>query len=672
MKVIKVKFVFWIGFLLIFSVELAQVVFAQVDSLSWDFVMSQEWKRPERLDSFLGVHPRLLLTDKRVETLRDKITTTHKKHWEIIKEMANGYVEQSPPSDYEDQEEMRSAGRGIPWQALAYVLTRDSIYFEGAKKWMLTVCSYPRWQNNKSLAAGECLFGVSVGYDWLYNELTVDERNLIRDKLKYQAEIMKNGLPVHYDRWLANHNHVEHNGLAAAGFVLYDEVPEAITWIQQADLVFEKAFEVFSHDGSSTEGHQYWAYSVESILRYIEAARDLLGKNYYNNEWLKNATKFIIASTIPDVNAQNCVMSFGDSHRNYSSHGPTHILYKLAAEYNDGYAQWLANEMQQRNVGRGDYCTWCNLLWFDVNIQPLFLSSLPTFWQFEDIGWITTRSSWNEDGVMVAFKCGPFHGHKVQPYYEKQVAESWSEFHEIVGGHGHPDENCFQIYAYGKWLAIDPGYEKPKWTKNHNTILVKGIGQLGEGKTWFDREAVIGANAYSSVVKAENYTDYDYIIGDAGNIYPESTGLNKFYRHLLYIKPDFIIIVDELKANSPIQFEWLLHSEGNLEILSDNYCLIKNEDVLMDVHLLLPETITATNRNLVVDGLAQNVLIAHTKSNIETLIVSVLHPRRITDKQSNASVILYGDSLLELNIGCDRQKKTIKLDLTNQMVEIKM
>ncbi len=201
---------------------------------------------------------------------------------------------------------------------------------------------------------------------------------------------------------------------------------------------------------------------------------------------------------------------------------------------------------------------------------------------------------------------------------------------------------------------------------------MKGIGQLGEGKTWFDREAVMGANAYSSVIKAENHTDYDYIIGDAGNIYPESTGLNKFYRHFLYVKPDFIVIVDELKANSPTEFEWLLHLEDSLEILSDNYCLIKNEDVLMDVHLLLPETITTTNRNLVVDGLAQNVLIAHTESNVENLIVSVLHPRRITDKQSNATAILCGDSLLELSIGCDRWKKTIKLDLTNQMVEIKM
>ncbi|UCE07368.1 MAG: DUF4962 domain-containing protein, partial [bacterium] len=261
---------------------------AQVDSMSWNFVMSQDWDRPERLDSFIGVHPRLFLTEARVETLKYKIATTHKEIWAVFKEKVDGYMGQSPPSDYDDQNSMRSAGRGIPWQALAYVLTGDLAYLEGAKRWMKTICSYPRWQANNSLAGGECLFGVSVGYDWLYFDLTREERNFIQEKLVYQARAMKDGPPVHFDRWLANHNHVEHNGLAAAGFVLFDQVPEAINWIRQADLVFRKAFKVFSHDGSSTEGHQYWAYSTESILRYAEMARELMGEDLYRSQWLEN------------------------------------------------------------------------------------------------------------------------------------------------------------------------------------------------------------------------------------------------------------------------------------------------------------------------------------------------------------------------------------------------
>jgi len=444
--------------------------------------MSQDWTPPKKLDSFIGIHPRYLLNAEKINTLKIKINNTHKKIWERVRKNADSYVGTLPPPNYNRQSDMWPAGRGIPWLAIAYLLTEDSKYLESAKKWIMTICNFPKWENNRSLSGGECLFGVSIGYDWLYNKLTEDERRYIRENLIYQAKEMKKR-PVHHDRWLANHNHVEHSGLAAAGFSLYDEVPDAINWIRQSDLVFNQMFKVMSDDGSSDEGHQYWAYSTESLLCYVEAASDLMDRNYYKSEWLKNAANFIIFSTIPDFNQENCVMSYGDSHRNYTDHGPTNILYRLAAEYNNGYAQWLANEMIQRDVDKEGYKTWCNLLWYDENVQPVPLSNLPKFKNFDNIGWIITRSSWDDDATLIGFRCGPFHGNKLQPYYEKQVNENWQKYHVIGGGHCHSDINSFQIYAYGKWLAIDPGYERPKWTKNHSTILVNNVGQFGEGKT---------------------------------------------------------------------------------------------------------------------------------------------------------------------------------------------
>jgi hypothetical protein len=108
---------------------------------------------------------------------------------------------------------------------------------------MLRICEFPRWERNNSLAAGGCLFGVAVGYDWLLDQLDDRERALVRDKLVCQAEALIQALPVHHDIWLANHNHVEHLGLAAAGFALRGEVPQAEAWIRQADAVFRKAME---------------------------------------------------------------------------------------------------------------------------------------------------------------------------------------------------------------------------------------------------------------------------------------------------------------------------------------------------------------------------------------------------------------------------------------------
>ncbi len=508
---------------------------------------------------------------------------------------------------------MRSNGRGIPWQALMWLVTGDPRYRDGARRWMLRICEFPRWERDNSLAAGECLFGVALGYDWLYGELDERDRGVIREKLVHQAEALLKAPPVHHDMWLANHNHVEHLGLAAAGFALRGEVPRAEAWIEQAHAVFRKALEYSAPDGGSTEGHQYWGYTAESILRYAEMARDLLHENLYGNQWLRSVPDFIIHSTIPDFSAKNCVMSFGDSHRSYDSHGPCHILYRTAAEYRHPQAQWLALEMTRRGVGRTAFCGWASLLWYDETLRPEPVAGLPLFWNCGDTGWVTGRGSWAPDAVMVGFKNSPMHGHKVQAYYDALPPDT----HEIGGGHGHPDVNSFQVYGYGKWLAIDPQYERPKWTRNHNTILVNGKGQLGEGQTWFDRKSVLAARATSKILKAEHRPGFDYLLGDAMTIYP---GLIKFLRHFIYLRPDYVIVVDELAAKESSRFEWRMRAEETLEQRDATRFLVHNGGVAMDVQFLLPERLEARA--------AESVLTAAAGPVESCVIAAVLHPRR--------------------------------------------
>jgi hypothetical protein len=628
------------------------------DPLSWEAMIKQDWAPPKKLAAFRSVRPRLFLTAARIDELKRRISGTHRDTWEAVQENADRHLSASPPERYNSEGEMRKAGRGIPWQALAFLLTGDRRYLEGAKSWILKICDFPRWEDNASLAGGECLFGVAVGYDWLYHALNDQHKKRIREKLVRQAQAMRNGPPVHHDVWLANHNHVEHIGLAAAGFALYDEVPEAIDWIRQADLVFRTMFRPASDDGSSTEGHQYWAYSTEAILRFTELARDLLDENLYGPAWLKSVPSFVIHSMLPGFDARNHVMSFGDSHRTFSSHGPAHILYRLAAEYRNPHAQWLAREMQKRRVGRNDYCTWTNLLWYDDKLASAPLTELPTFWHATDIGWITSRSGWDDQALMIGFKCGPMHGHKVQPYYESQVEQRWPKYHVIGGGHGHPDVNSFQIFARGKWLAIDPQYERPKWTRNHNTILVDGQGQLGEGQTWFDRAAVMAAKASSAMVKAQNGRELDYLVGDAGNIYP---ALGRFHRHLLYAKPDWIVIADDLEAKAPATFEWVLHFEGRMDQLGKSHWAVKNEPVAMDLVFLTPLTVR-------IEGAC---LRASTERSRSCLILVALHPRGSNEPAGVAELSLPAGRRVEVTLRSGNRRLLVDLDIAARRAELR-
>ncbi len=139
------------------------------DPLSWASVMSRAWSKPAVLDRMCRTRPRLFLDAARIAALKKKLAGSHRAVWELVRENADLHIGRLPSTKFDSESDMRSAGRGIPWQALAWLVTGESRYAEGARKWMLQICGYPRWENNKSLAAGECLFGVAVGYDWLHN-----------------------------------------------------------------------------------------------------------------------------------------------------------------------------------------------------------------------------------------------------------------------------------------------------------------------------------------------------------------------------------------------------------------------------------------------------------------------------------------------------------------------
>ena len=173
------------------------------------------------------------------------------------------------------------------------------------------------------------------------------------------------------------------------------------------------------------------------------------------------------------------------------------------------------------------------------------------------------RSSWEEDATLVGFRCGPGPGHANQAKPERLANRGYGP------GHQQPNINHFVIYANGTWLAIDPGYTKLKETQNHNTILINGHGQAGAGGKWLDYMAFQNREPAPKITLAETTGDYDYIIGNAGNIYVDEAGLEYFERQLMFIKPDVIIIADRLKCKAGSTFEWLLQANEIASIEQD-------------------------------------------------------------------------------------------------------
>jgi hypothetical protein len=191
---------------------------------------------------------------------------------------------------------------------------------------------------------------------------------------------------------------------------------------------------------------------------------------------------------------------------------------------------------------------WLNLLWFDPGVLPVPPDGLPTLRHFADMGIVSARSGWSGTEALVVFKCGPFLGH--------QATERFS--YDPGGGHVHPDANHFVVFGAGEWLIRDDGYQ-PKSTSQHNTLLVGGHGQMGEGKQWFDGADLLALKAQPTILHVQSTPSLDHWTGDATAAYAPELGLKRFVRHVLFVKPDTLIVADEVQASRDVELEIRFH-----------------------------------------------------------------------------------------------------------------
>ena len=554
---------------------------------------------PEPLSSLINVHPRLHITQDKVEELR-RLIREDKKYtlmWIKEKSLVDDWLSEKPPemtSTTGRNEWQRKVGDRIPHFAFCYLITGDKIYLRKAKEWLLTAVNYPIWGEH-DLSRSFLIYGVSIGYDWLYNDLTVEEREIIKERLAMEARIWflaslglgkEYNIPYSwwYKSYLQNHLWIAIASLGTAGFALYGEVPDAEIWINQANSVVKEILNSLGEDGAWHEGVHYWSYGLEWLLKYLDLAKQLLGEDLFDNEWLKNTAYYRLYNMLPRSMwgdrpyLQNC-LDFADCNRR-DSRGSEHILRKLASEYNNSYAQWLADEIDSSNTGIPD-AYWLNLIWYDPRVPSKPPSDLPLMKHFTNLDQVIMRSSWSDDAILFSIKCGPPPGHKALKIFNYDPGLS----------HVHPDVNHFVLVAYGKWLVVDDGYIEKKLTSNHNTILVNGKGQLGEGEEWFnrnDRKIIMEEKRSCAIIRAESNSLFDYVIGEASKMYPDDVGLKEFLRHVIYLKPDIFIIVDELKTANPSTFEWLLHCEGSLKKIDNTTFLLINHDVSLMIKVVLP------------------------------------------------------------------------------------
>lgn len=456
-----------------------------------------------------------------------------------------------------------------------YTLSADNAMKEALLKRTDVLLSWP----TNDLLGSKVLTALALGYDMLYDELTADTKQRILNTIDKQ---FKDGLarwPGYTEaRQVENHFwQMELAGNFTAALATLGELNSATEMLDYTYGLFIARFpNLATQDGGWNEGEGYYSVNQTAIVDMALLLKKLGGIDVFKMGWYRNLSDYFTYFSP----AASPVSGFGDMHDRVetgSLKGRSEML-TIGCEENNPYA--LYRFFQSIRPVESFYGTatdekyWKKPLaktepWYQIanNIsvtpkQAKAPANQPTDKVFYGVGAAAMHSSLSDpaNDVAVYFRSSPF-GSK---------------------GHAHADQNSFNISRHGERLFYPTGYYTSfadphsltsyKHTRACNSILINGYGQAfgHEGYGWIKRH-----------IEGKNIS---YVCGEAGQAYKKTTDkqfadfmtengikqdthfgmgdtpMKKFERHLVFVRPDIVVIYDVLEADEASEWSLLLHT----------------------------------------------------------------------------------------------------------------
>lgn len=408
--------------------------------------------------------------------------------------------------------------------SLAYVITEDTDYADKAKEYLLSVADWDAWTDPTYACGGfTCLdtahltFGASMAFDLLYDRLTPAERTTVMDALENKGLI-----PLYKDA----RNKLDHNiqslraaALGSGAAVLLGHSPNANAYLTRAMNYYSWYLDERMNSGKQ-EGMLYTSYAMDNMIKAFDHIDRVTGvRELADHPFLNDfLVRWVVRSLAPGGAG---LANFSDaSISNYF--GLT--MNVINAWLDNGQAGWYLRETKGA-VGGTD-----GFLYFRPDATVTSPDEWPPSAVLPENGWAALRSGWEKDDVLF------------------EMVANGSNL-----GHNHYDQNSFQLATNGTWIATDPGYQdyvagpEHDFTVRlgHSTIQVDGQGQ-----------SALGGGTMKQGLLAPTY---DYIKGSAANAYMNPK-LTRFDRHVVYLKPDTFVMLDDLQADAPRVYDWILYN----------------------------------------------------------------------------------------------------------------
>jgi len=521
------------------------------------------------------VHPRLIMTEDRFAELRSHIGDGSKTdallkrlRSEADREAAEGLVAYNTSL----LEKSKKIQRRVAALALCYNIFGDEKYAERAYKELENAASFSDWNPYHFLDTGEMCTAFAFGYDWLYNWMSDDQREVLRTAMiekglnqvmmdyegkvkfsSYRGEQGDDGKRSYrwYDNDMGdNWKFVCIGGTNLAALAIGDESDAREIASQVLTYGYKKAYTSVRDgykeiDGSYIEGLGYWDYATYYLGLISSSLVSTAGSDYGIADYvgLRKSVDFVryMSSNSPKS------FNFGDD-RVERNTGWAVFLW-----LGDYYNSYEMVSLRLRNMEKDDF-NYLDVLWIDESIENKVEEESPTDWGVVGASNASFRNTWDENGIVAALHTGvndyTFHGHyDLGTFY---VESNGARFFGDLGNEDYELKNreySYRIKAEG-----------------HNTLVINPTSDIDQKD---EIECVItsfrdGNEAYAVTDLTEAYTP---------------SGASSVVRGLMMVKEKKCVIVqDEISLDEPGEIYWFAHTKGQISIAADGRSAIVTVD----------------------------------------------------------------------------------------------
>lgn len=427
-------------------------------------------------------------------------------------------------------------------------------------------------------------------------------------------------------------------------------------WVDHAAGQFERVQALLNGIGDGTwhEGIHYQNYALVMSMPFLENLRAIEGIDLFPHDYMQNYTYWRIYNYLPQ--SVQFIMAYGNFEWDWgNSYNAQSLLRWTSREYDDPYAQWMADQMVIAGRGRGTSAfdvpfAVYEFLFYDPDIAPQPPDDLPNSRVFPDLEGVIWRTGWEDSDTVFGLKTGAYGGtfafnaftQGTYPCGTGDLDCDFSVFHD------HADANTFYIYRYGSWLAPEHEGFGIFDTQFHNTILIDRAGQFRPQEEYFGQpQYFVGTNGYLEATA--NTTSFNYVASDATGPYTTNIpDIEDVTRYVVYVRPGYFIMVDNIQAGQPHTYEWVSHFADSVSV-EDNWIRgTPGGSQQLAIQVVAPDSFEAT----VGDDGYPYVRVETTEYSRSGLFVHLLHPTIDAewDRRPIATVTEDNGSVLALNV----------------------